>query len=197
MQCPKCGFVLSELDKECLRCKRMGDRGVAAPAAPVQSTAPAAVLAAPAVEEKECPRCGKATVLSASTCDKCGYEYQAEASRSERYQALLAQEEATPAPSALRRPLPQALSWGIISACILFIGGAGWAMFGGSLLGSGADDQMGLPIIVAHHHKSHHAPAIQAVTYSVSGTATQAYVTYLDADAAPVSPATAVDSALD
>lgn len=196
MQCPKCGFVMSELDPDCLRCKRMGDGAVAVPSvtAPAPAAPATAVLAVPVEgnEEKECPRCGKATDISAALCDKCGYEYQAEASRAERYQALLAQETIAAPPSALRREVPQSLSWGIIAACLLVIGGAGWGMFGGSLTGTDSEDNMNSPILTSHHHKSHHPLPSQMVTYTVTGTSGQAFVAYLDANAVSVAPTAAV-----
>ena len=190
MQCSKCGFVMSELDAECLRCKRLGERGgvVAAPAATVST----AIAPAAAVEEKECPRCGKATRISASVCDKCGYEYQPDSSRAERYQALLAQETQAAPPDALRRTVPPAVSWGIIAACLLVVGGAGWGMFGGSLTGSSAEATMDSPIIVSHHHPSRPPAGYQNVTYSVTGTAALALITYKDAKGAVVSLPSAV-----
>ncbi len=183
MQCSKCGFIMSELDPECLRCKRQAEWGggaaLAAPAAPPPAAA----------EEKECPRCGKATSVSAATCDKCGYEYGADESRAERYQALLAQETQATPPGALRRTLPPELSWGIIGACLLVIGGAGWAMFGGSATGSSAESTMDSPILVSHRHKPS-LVGIQNVTYSLTGTAAQAQVTYDNAKGTAEKPAT-------
>lgn len=194
MQCSKCGFIMSELDPECLRCKRQGDRnGTAAGAvlaASVPDTSPPALGAV--IEEKECPRCGKATLLSAAACDKCGYEYQAEGSRTERYQARLAQEAPLAPPSTLRRTVPPAVSWGIIAACLLVIGGAGWGLFGSSA-DSSSDSTLDTPIIMAHHRRPRPLVGIQNVTYSVTGTAPQALVTYTDANAAPVSPPSAVE----
>jgi ribosomal protein S27AE len=182
MQCPKCGFIMSELDTECLRCKRSGGSAVAVPAVTAQAMRE---------EEKECPRCGKAALASATLCDKCGYEYQPDLSRAERYQALLAEEGALAPPSGLRRTIAPALSWSIIGACLLAIGGAGWGMFGGSLIGSGAENVMDSPIITSHH-KAHHGVGIQAVTYNVTGTAAQAVITYRSADGALVATPAAV-----
>ncbi len=190
MQCSKCGFIMSELDTECLRCKRMGASAAAAPVAPV-SMAPAPMAARRCVEEeKECPRCGKATHASAMVCDKCGYEYQPDLNRAERYQRLLAEETRRPRlPSAMRQTISPYVSWSIIGACLLAMCGAGWAMLGPSLTGTGdADSSLSAPIVMAHHHKGLHA-----VTYKVAGTAKQAVVTYRGADGAPASAPATVD----
>jgi len=184
MQCQKCGFVMSELDTECLRCQRMGASAVAAPPEPV------ATLQYVNTGEKECPRCGKATTLSASVCDKCGYEYQPEGSAPERYQALLSEDTGVGSASSLRRTVSPALSWSIIGACLLAIGGAGWGMFGGSMTGINAESVMDSPIIRSHHHKGLHG--LQTVTYSVTGTAAQAVISYRGADGAAVSLPAAV-----
>lgn len=183
MQCSKCGFVMSDLDTECLRCQRTEGGVVAAPAATAQAMRQ---------EEKECPRCGKATLASAMVCDKCGYEYQPDLSRAERYQARLAEEAAAAPPSALRRAVSPALSWSIIGACLLAIGGAGWGMFGGSLTGSSAENVMDSPVIMSHRHKTHHGTGIQSVTYMVTGTAAQAVVTYRGDEGTPLSSPAAV-----
>ena len=114
MQCPKCGYVMGELDTQCLRCR---GKGLAVQTAPPP---PSVTAQAMREEEKECPRCGKAARASVMLCDKCGYEYQPEVGRAERYQALVA-EEARAAPPAvrLRQTLPPAASWSIIAVCLL------------------------------------------------------------------------------
>ncbi len=195
MQCPKCGFVMSELDTECLRCKRMGGNAAAAPARSVLTAAQPQTAQAMRDEEKECPRCGKATNASATVCDKCGYEYQPDVNRSERYQRLLAEEaQVAPPPSTLKKTVPAYVSWPIIGACLLAMCGAGWAMFGSSLTGEGeADSSVSSPIIMARHHKPHAGGAMHAVTYKVTGTARQAVVTYRGADGAPTPAPQTVD----
>ena len=185
MQCPKCGYVMGELDTQCLRCR---GKGLA-----VQTAAPPPPVTAQAMreEEKECPRCGKAALASVMLCDKCGYEYQPEVGRAERYQALVA-EEARAAPPAvgLRQTLPPAASWSIIAACLLLIGVAGWTMFGGLVTGQDyATGDISSPISVVFHRKAHR---LHTVTYKVTGTAAQAPVAYAGADGATVSPPAAV-----
>ena len=182
MQCPKCGYIQGELETECLRCKQ----SAATPPAPqrVRLTARSPMTAE--MEEKECPRCGKATRGDAKVCDKCGYEYQADSSRSERYQALLAEEARTaPPPSALRRTVPPALSWSIIGASLLAIGVAGWAMFGAVITGEDADSLDTAPITALRPHKPRHV-IFHTVTYQVTGTAASAIVTYHGPDGAVI-----------
>ena len=186
MQCAKCGFVMAELDTECLRCKRQGVQN--GTAASVSAASPVSVPVAS--EEKECPRCGKATDMGAAVCDKCGYEYQAQGgSAAERYQAVLAQEAPTTAPAGLRQTLPAAVSWGIISACLLVVLGAGWAIFGG-ITTEGNSDATGQPIVVRHHRKPRPLVSLQNVTYSVTGTAAQALVSYGEASITTAKPIT-------
>ena len=187
MQCAKCGFVMTELDAECLRCKRQGAQNGTAP---VIDAAPLLAAAPMVTEEKECPRCGKATAISAAVCDKCGYEYHAEGgSVAERYQALVAQEAPSVEPAGLRRPLSPAVSWGIIGACLLVVLGAGWAIFGGMATEgvAGTADQ---PIVMRRHRKPKPLVGLQNVTYSVTGTAVSAVVTYGDATAGTAKPET-------
>ena len=176
MQCSKCGFVMTALDTECLRCQRQGTQGAAPAVLPIVAA------------EKECPRCGKAADASAAACDKCGYEYQAEGgSRAERYQARLAQESlaAPPLPPAgLRRSLPPAAAWGIIAACLLVVLGAGWAMFGSTSDDSRAESVMEQPVYIAHRKQP--PVGLQSVTYTVTGTAAQALITDKTANAKPV-----------
>ena len=198
MQCSKCGYVLGELDTECLRCRRAGGGAppIARPGtAQVSSPLPAPAMSAPAasvpvVEEKECPRCGKATGIAASLCDKCGYEYRPEESRAERYQALLAEESRAAAPpSALQRTIPPYVSWSLIGVCLVAVLGASYAMLATPLIGrSDFQDSMDSPVIALRHPKPHRPAPLQSVTYKVTGTATQATVTYRGADAAAVSP---------
>ena len=186
MQCAKCGFVMTEMDTECLRCKRQGVQNGTAASVSATLPDPASVTA----EEKECPRCGKATGLSAAACDKCGYEYQAAGgSVAERYQARLALEAPTAAPVGLRRTLPPAVSWGIIGACLVVVLGAGWAIFGG-IATEGASNTADQPIVMRRHHKPRPLVGLQNVTYSVTGTAASALVTYGDASAGPAKPET-------
>jgi len=175
MQCAKCGFVMTDLDAQCLRCKRQGVQNGTAQSIP--AVLPAAALV---TEEKECPRCGKATGIGAAVCDKCGYEYHAEGgSVAERYQALVAQEAPTATPAGLRQTLSPVVSWGIIGACLLVVLGAGWAIFGGMATEgtAGTTDQ---PIVMRRHRKPKPLVGLQNVTYSVTGTAAQALVAYGD-----------------
>ena len=164
MQCPKCGYVMGELDTQCLRCR---GKGLA-----VQTAAPPVVTAqAMREEEKECPRCGKAALASVTLCDKCGYEYQPEVGRAERYQALVAEEARTAPPAiGLRQALPQAASWSIIAACLLLIGLASYGRcFGGLVTGQDyATGDISSPISVVFHRKAHR---LHTVTYKVTGTA--------------------------
>lgn len=186
MQCAKCGFVMTELDTECLRCKRQGvQNGTAAPvSAPLPAVAP--VVA----EEKECPRCGKATGMGAAACDKCGYEYQSGGgSVAERYQARMVQEAPTVAPVGLRRTLSPVVSWGIIAVCLLVVFGAGWAIFGG-IADEGTASTTDTPIVMRRHRKPKPLVGPQNVTYSVTGTAAQAFVTYGDATTTAAKPET-------
>ncbi len=180
MQCSQCGFVMSELDAECLRCRRQGTPPPAAAPPPDPAPPP------PIAEEKECPRCGKAAPAEAAACDKCGYVYGTAESRAERYQARLALEAAAAPPSALRQTLPPAVGWGIIAACLAVVLGAGWAMFGG--IGSDPPDStLGQPVILARRHKPRPAlVGLQNVTYSLTGTAASANVSYGDAAPAVV-----------
>ena len=192
MQCSKCGYVLGEFETECLRCKRTGGGAIPVTrlqAAPVLTAgATAGAVREPASDEKECPRCGKATGGAAAACDKCGYEYRPDESRSERYQALLAEEARTPAsPPALHRTVPPYVSWGLIGACLLAVLGAGYSMLLTPLLGrSASQDSMASPVIFLHHRKPRHTGALRAVAYKVTGTAAQAIVTYRGEDGAPV-----------
>ena len=190
MQCPKCGYVMGELDTQCLRCR---GNGLAVQTAPPPPPAAAAAQAVQAVreEEKECPRCGKAARASVMLCDKCGFAYQADGGRAERYQALVA-EEARAAPPAvgLRQTLPPVAVWSIIAACLLAMGGAGWAMFGGLVTGQDYEtSDASSPVAMVFHHKSHR---MHTVTYRVTGTAAQARVAYAGPDGATVSPPAAV-----
>jgi len=187
MQCPKCGYIVGDLETECLRCKRGG-----AIAEPPAARTILALAEMPA--EKECPRCGKATGTDAALCDKCGYAYQTDDSRAERYQARLAEEARTaaPPPSALRRTLPPALSWSIIGASLLAIGVAGWAMFGGMITGEeGAETDSSASVALRPYHKHRHA-APHNVTLKVAGTALLAAVTYRGQDGVVVSTSQSV-----
>ena len=178
MQCPKCGYVLADMETECRRCQQVG--------VPAAGPTPERVMLtlAAAETEKECPRCGKATEAEATACGKCGYQFHPDSSRAERYQAQLAEEARTspPQPSALRRTLPPALSWSIIGASILAIGIAGWGLFGGIITG---DEMRSLsdsaPAATPLRHKPHHT-ALRSVTYKVAGTAAQAVIMYHTAD---------------
>ena len=178
MQCPKCGYVLADMETECRRCQQFG--------VPAASPIPERVTLTLAVPEteKECPRCGKATETEAAACDKCGYQFHPDSSRAERYQAQLAEEARTSPPqlSALRRTLPPALSWSIIGASILAIGVAGWGLFGGIITG---DEMRSLSDSNSDaaplRRKSHHT-ASRSVTYKVAGTAAQAVIMYHTAD---------------
>ena len=156
--------------------------------------APAAPLPA-AAEEKECPRCGKATAVSAAACDKCGYAYGADESLR---RALPGPAGPGDAGRPARRPAAHPAAGAKLGhhrRVLLVIGGAGWAMFGGSATGSSAESTMDSPIIVSHHHKAPLA-GVQNVTYSLTGTAAQAQVTYDSAKGTPEKPAT-VPSAVD
>ena len=134
MQCSRCGYVLGEFETDCLRCKRTGGGTIPVTrlqAAPALTAAgrPAGRAREPAGDEKECPRCGKATAGAAAACDKCGYEYRPGESQAERYQALLAEEARTPAPPpALQRTVSPYVSWGLIGVCLLAVLGASYAM---------------------------------------------------------------------
>ena len=186
MQCPKCGYVMGEWETECLRCRRAGgDAPAVTPPAP----------AAPAVreEEKECPRCGKATPAGTTLCDKCGYEYQPEGGRAERYQALVAEEARAAAPSALRRTVPPFVSWLLIAVCLLAMGGVGWKMFGGLVTGQDYEDSdIASPVALMARHRAPHAGTAITVTYKVTGTVPQAVVAYRGADGVNVAPPEAV-----
>ncbi len=184
MQCPKCGYIQGELETECLRCKQ----ATATTPTPERVRLTARSPLPAEMQEKECPRCGKATRGDAKICDKCGYEYQADSSRSERYQALLAEEARTaPPPSALRRTVPPALSWSIIGASLLAIGVAGWAMFGAAITGEDTDSLDSAPMTALRPHKPHHV-ALHTVTYQVAGTAASAIVTYHGPDGTTIAP---------
>ena len=187
MQCPKCGYVMGELDTQCLRCR---GKGLAVQTA---SAPPPAPMTAQAMreEEKECPRCGKAANMGVMLCDKCGYEYQPEVGRAERYQALVAEEaQAAPPAVGLRQTLPPAAAWSIIAACLLAMGVAGWTMFGGLVTGQDyATGDISSPVAMVFHHKGHR---MHTVTYKVTGTAAQAVVAYSGADGTPVTPSATV-----
>ena len=201
MQCSKCGYVLADLETECLRCKRAGNGAVPtvrlqAPPVPTAQAlaasaapAPGPAVTEPSAGEKECPRCGKATAPDATACDKCGYEYHPGESRAERYQALLAEESRTRAapPPALHRTVSPYVSWGLIGVCLLAVFGAGYAMLVAPLLGRGdSQDAMDSPVITLHRHKPRHPVPLKTVSYKVAGTAAQATVTYRGADGSPV-----------
>lgn len=191
MQCPKCSYVMDDLETECLRCKRTNAGAVVAAPHPAELPPLSELSAMPF--EKECPRCGKATTAEAETCDKCGYEYHPDVNRSERYQALLAEEaNLAAAPSALRRTVPPALSWSIIGASLLAIGIAGWAMIGDQLTGDGdSDSYAASPTAISRHHKPHHT-VLHTVTYQIAGTAARAIVTYTASDGVAVTVPNAV-----
>ena len=193
MQCPKCGYVLGEFETDCLRCKRAGNGTIpvtrlqVAPVLTAQAATPA--MREPAADEKECPRCGKAADAGVAACDKCGYEYRPGESQAERYQALLAEEARTPAPTpALRRTVSPYVSWGLIGVCLLAVLGASYSMLAPPLAGRSAfQESMDSPVISLHRHKPRHAGALRAVAYKVTGTASQAIVTYRGEDGALVS----------
>ena len=178
MQCPKCGYVLADMETECRRCQQVG-----VPAASPIPDRIALTLAVPETE-KECPRCGKATEVEVTTCGKCSYQFHPDSSRAEQYQAQLAEEARTspPQPSVLRRTLPPALSWSIIGASILAIGIAGWGLFGGLITG---DEMRSLSDSTPNAAPLRHRPlhtASRSVTYKVTGTAAQAVIMYHTAD---------------
>ena len=178
MQCPKCGYVLADMETECRRCQQAG-----VPAAGPIAKRMTLTLAVPETE-KECPRCGKATETEAAACDKCGYQFHPDSSRAERYQAQLAEEARTSPPqlSALRRTLPPALSWSIIGASILAIGVAGWGLFGGIITGDEMRSLSDSNSATAPLRRKPHHTASRSVTYKVAGTAAQAVIMYHTAD---------------
>lgn len=47
MDCPKCGYVMSDLDVECARCKRLGEKGAKEPPRAVEAPAPPPPVAPP------------------------------------------------------------------------------------------------------------------------------------------------------
>lgn len=178
MQCPKCGYVLADMETECRRCQQVG-----VPAAGPVAERMTLTLAAPETE-KECPRCGKATETEAAACDKCGYQFHPDSSRAERYQAQLAEEARTSPPqlSALRRTLLPALSWSIIGASILAIGVAGWGLFGGIITGDEMRSLSDSNSAAAPLRRKPHHTASRSVTYKVAGTAAQAVIMYHTSD---------------
>jgi len=188
MQCPKCGYVLSELDPECLRCRRGGQTVTAAPAqnAP-QNPTPNPTLNPLAAEEKECPRCGKAAQAGATQCDKCGYEYRPDTSQAERYQALAAEEARVAPPPALKRSVSPLVSWSAIGLCLAAALGGGWAMLGGTA--PVEDASAAAPIVLARHHRPR---GTKPVTYKVTGASAQAVVTFRGADGTMVASPSAV-----
>lgn len=52
MECPRCGYALSEFDESCPRCARLGPRG-----------------------SKQCPVCGAVSATAIQTCHVCGYRF--------------------------------------------------------------------------------------------------------------------------
>ena len=183
MQCPNCGYSMTALDDECLRCKQLGAR----PSVAVITTA--------AVEEKECPRCGKAAGISVPACDKCGYVYGSERVREELAAAL----PAAPPPlelftvepqSALQKTVPPVLSWSILLATMAGAGILAWYMIGGADNYNAVDDAdtaSASPTFHFRHHRHHKllpAKASHMVAYQVTGTAASVNIAYFDASGA-------------